>query len=205
MKVLIACEYSGITRDAFAAKGHDAWSCDILPTERPGNHIMGDVLEVINQDWDLVIGHPPCTYLSGAGLHICKREVNRVFKLLQGAEFFMQLYTCKSDKVCIENPVGIMSNIYRQPDQIIHPYYFGEPEMKRTCLWLRGLPKLVHHDADDLFSQATHADKPEPIYIDKLSGKKRYFTDAISGGSRGGHRRSKSFVSIAQAMAEQWG
>jgi hypothetical protein len=202
MKVLVACEYSGIIRQAFKQRGHNAWSCDLLPTEIPGQHYQCDVLEILNGGWDLMIAHPPCTYISYAATKYWN-DKGRVFKRLKALELFAQLLEADIRYICIENPIGCADAVIRKPDQIIHPYYFGDNDLKRTCLWLKNLPKLEHRMHDDLFSRRTHTDKPEPIYIDK-SGKKRYFNDSISGTNNGGHKRSKSFPSIAEAMADQW-
>ena len=142
MKVLVACEFSGIVRDAFKAKGHDAWSCDLLPTEIPGQHIQGDVLDILNDGWDLMIAHPPCTDLcsSGARWFAEKRKDGRQ---QESINFFMLLVIAPVEKIAVENPVGIMSTIYRKPDQIIQPWQFGHGETKATCLWLKNLPKLT--------------------------------------------------------------
>lgn len=218
MRVLVACEFSGIVRDAFAARGHDAWSCDLLPTERPGNHIQGDVLEVINEGWDLMIGHPPCTYLSNAGIRWFNEERYgdraRGRKQLRSdsMEFFMQLYNAPVAQVCVENPVGWPNSQFRSPDQIIEPFYFGDSEKKRTCLWLRNLRPLVHRKTATLFEMATHVPMPEPLLVQaRRPGKyyaggeikKRYFCDG--GSTRDGYERSVTFPGIANAMAEQWG
>jgi len=201
MRVLVACEYSGITRDAFAAKGHDAWSCDLLPTEQPGQHIQGDVLEILNDGWDLMIAHPPCTYLSYAGVQSWNNP-GREEQRQAAMRFFMKFINAPIQRICVENPVGLPNVEYRKPDQIVHPYYFGEQHLKRTCLWLKNLPKLWYWLQDDLFGKRTATEYPEPIYIDKTARqKKRYFTDA----NHGGHARSKSFRSVANAMVEQWG
>jgi hypothetical protein len=145
MKILVACEYSGIVRDAFAAKGHNAWSCDILPTESPGQHIQGDVTEVLLDDWDMIIAHPPCTYLSNAGacrLYPKKGELNlERYKLgLEGKKFFMQFYNHPCDKIVIENPLP--SRIFELPphQQDIQPYEYGHPFSKRTRLWIKVEP-----------------------------------------------------------------
>lgn len=189
MKVLIACERSGITRDAFTWMGHDAWSCDIVPSESPGNHLECDVLEVLGMGWDLMIAHPPCTYLSFAGNRHWNAE-GRVEMRMKAETFFMKLYNADIPKIAIENPVGIMNRVFRKPDMIIHPYHFGEPEMKRTCFWLKNLPPLWYWK--------TNLKKPEPIT--NSGGKKRYFTETNKGQSR-----SRTFKSIALAMAQQWG
>ncbi len=202
MRILIACEFSGIVRDAFIARGHDAVSCDLLPTERPGPHIQGDVLAVLGDGWDMMIAHPPCTYLSYAANHVWNSP-GRAELREQAREFFMRFVNAPIPKICIENPVGYMGKTYRKPDQIIQPYYFGERQLKRTCLWLMGLPKLWFWKCDDLFGKKTITEYPKPTYIDKtLRAKKRYFTDAISGGND--RARSISFQSIADAMAAQW-
>ena len=216
MKVLIACEYSGITRDAFTALGHAAWSCDELPTETEGNHYQCDVRDVLNLGWDMMIAHPPCTYISGAGLHFCnvakhgEKALQRIAKRDKAVQFFLQLYNAPIPKVCIENPQGYMTKAFRKPDQIIHPYYFGEREMKRTCLWLRNFPLLVWSHTNTLFETATATPKPLPyqIQIRKTTGqvKNRYWTDCTNSNNfLNGHNKSRSFTSIANAMAMQWG
>lgn len=219
-RVLIACEYSGIVRSAFAKLGWEAWSVDLLDTEIPtelcpdengngwGNHIKGDALSVINHGWDLLIGFPPCTYLAYTGIRYWHDE-GRAMKRIKAAEFFMKIYDAPVGLVCVENPLGIMSKIFREPDMIIHPYYFGEREMKRTCLWLKGLPKLEYHLDDNLFGNRTATEKPQPKRIElcKKTGrmKNRYFTDIIVNGRlKTGLEKSKTFQSIANAMAKQW-
>jgi hypothetical protein len=203
IKVLVACEYSGIVRDAFARQGFEAWSCDILDTEVPGNHYKGSVLDIINDGWDIMIGHPPCTYLTFSGKKYWN-EPGRVFKRLEALTFFATLLEANIPHICIENPMGCADAAIRKHDQVIHPYYFGDRELKRTCLWLKDLPKLVHSANTNLFEQGTHTEYPEPVYIDK-SGKKRYLTDSIKGINGGGHKRSRFFEGIANAMAKQFG
>ncbi|HEX7906252.1 MAG TPA: hypothetical protein VF487_20400 [Chitinophagaceae bacterium] len=206
MRVLIACEYSGTVRDAFASLGHDAWSCDLLSSETPGNHFQCDVFEIINDGWDLMIAHPPCTYLSYAATKYWNQP-GRARKRIKALEFFLNLWEAPINKICLENPIGVADAVITKHSQIIHPYYFGDSDMKRTCLWLKGLPKLEYVLQDDLFSMATATEKPEPIYVDK-SGKKRYFTDTIGGYHGEGNsfkKRSKTFPGIANAMAMQWG
>jgi hypothetical protein len=200
MKVLVACEFSGTVRDAFAAKGHDAWSCDILPTESPGNHYQCDLFEVIDKDWDLIIAHPPCTYLTVTGNRWFKPEYKDRFPTRQqdredAVNFFMKIANNKCPKIAIENPVGVMSRIYRKPDQIIQPYQFGHDESKKTCLWLKGLPLL----------------KPtnivEPYIIKHKSGKtssRWHFESLKLPPHERMKARSKTFPGIANAMAEQW-
>ena len=201
----MACEYSGIVREAFAAKGHDAWSCDILPTEIGGKdakHFQMDVREILGYHWDLMIGHPPCTYISYAATKYWYQP-GRAKKRLEALDFFLYLWEAPIHRICLENPVGCANEMIEKYTQIVHPYYFGDSDMKRTCLWLKNLPPLIHSPVEDLFgSVKTHVAKPEPIYIDKTDRKKkRYFTDAQSSA----HKRSKSFPGIAQAMADQWG
>lgn len=212
MKVLIACEFSGIVRDAFLRRGHDAWSCDILPTEKPGPHIQDDVLKHLDEGWDLMIAHPPCTHLasSGARWFEAKRGIRTLFAgedvdiQTAAIRFFMALYNATVGRVAIENPVGIMSKRFRRPDQIIQPYQFGHPETKATCLWLRGLPPLV----------ATN--KVEPDYMRRKDGTyaidkkgKRYSrVHFMSGRMKDKDRwreRSRTYLGIAEAMADQWG
>jgi hypothetical protein len=142
MKVLVACEFSGIVRDAFIKRGHDAWSCDLIPSHKPGPHIQGNVLQILNKGWDLLIAHPPCDRLLVAGaLHWKKWQASG--EQQKAIKFFMRFVTARVPKSGIENPIGIMSSKYRKPDQIIQPYQFGHTEQKATCLWLKGLPLLV--------------------------------------------------------------
>lgn len=202
MRVLIACEYSGIVRDAFLAVGADAWSCDILPTERPGPHIVNDVRNVLDWDWDMMIAHPPCEKLTYAANH-CWNAPGRAIERQMAADFFMLLYNADIPRIAIENPVGWMNTIFRKPDMIIHPYYFGDRQLKRTCLWLKGLPKLWYWNEDDLFGRKTVTAYPEPMYATQREDglKLRYFSE----GKHGGHERSRTFPGIAAAMAAQWG
>lgn len=207
-RVLIACEYSGIVRSAFTRLGWDAWSCDLLPTEIPGQHLQCSALDVLNDGWNLLLAFPPCTYLTYAGMRNWYDE-GRAMKRIKAAEFFMQMYDAPVPHVCVENPQGIMAKIFREPDMTIHPYYFGEAEMKRTCLWLKNLPKLEYRFVDDLFGSKTATNKPQPKRVElcKKTGKfkNRYFNDTfVNGKLKSGHERSKTFQSIANAMAEQW-
>ena len=205
MKILVACEYSGIVRDAFLKKGHDAISCDLLPTESPGPHIQGDCREYDWSGYDLIIAHPPCTYLSVVGNRAMKENPNRIIDRQKALAFFLWCYYLPVKKVCVENPVGYVNSQFRKPDQIIQPYYFGDPEMKTTCLWLRGLPALIHAEQDELFFKKSHCGKPAPKYQHK-NGKKKgqnvYYTESLSNRWK---ERSKTFPGIANAMAEQWG
>lgn len=183
MRVLVACEYSGAVRDAFLARGHEAMSCDFLPTERPGPHYEGDVFDVIDYPWDLMIAFPPCTDLtvSGARWFADKRMVGRQ---QAGAAFFMRLAKADIPMIAIENPVGVMSSLWRKPDQVIQPWQFGHGETKATCLWLKGLPPL----------------KPTKI----VEGREGRVLQLPPGPDRW-KERSRTFEGIAEAMAKQWG
>ena len=202
MKVLIACEYSGIVREAFKNRGHEAWSCDILPTEIPGNHIVDDVLNHLHKDWDLIIAHPPCTYLSNAGacrLYPKKNQLNieRYKKGLEAKKFFMCFYNLDC-KVAIENPV--QSRIFELPKhtQEIQPYEFGHPYTKKTRLWLKGLPKLKPTNIIDKSEVKTFIESGTSRYKNTNKNKNRYV-------ARGSKDRSKFWSGIAEAMAQQWG
>lgn len=201
MRVLIGCEFTGTTREAFKEMGHDAWSCDLLPTEQPGQHYQCDVRELFSQHWDLAIFHPPCKYLSSAGAWTQLEQYLNRFpdhrqKRKEAIQFFLDCINAPIKRICVENPAGCMSKIHRAPSQVIHPFYFGDPHLKRTCLWLKNLPRL-----NGLHEVAAAIDdyRPEPRYIDK-SGKNRYYTDS----NKGWKKRSRSFNSISQAMAMQW-
>jgi len=210
MKVAVLCEFSGIVRDAFIQAGHDAVSCDLEPSERPGPHIQGDCK---NYDWsgyDLIIAHPPCTYLSVVANRAMKENPKRKIYRYLAFDFFIWCYNLPVKMICVENPKGYINSHFRKPDQIIQPYFFGDSEMKTTCLWLRGLPPLIHAEKDELFFKKTHVKKPEPKSILK-SGKKRgqkvYFTESHPGNNNkeASKNRSRTFPGIAAAMAEQWG
>lgn len=193
MRVLVACEFSGTVRDAFAAKGHDAWSCDLLPSEKPGNHIQGDVLDVLNDGWDLMIAHPPCTDLavSGAKHFAAKRADGRQ---QASVDFFMALATADIPRMCIENPVSIMSTHWRKPDQIIQPWMFGHEATKTTCLWLSGLPRL----------QPTQLVGKGARHVTKGGNSLPTWYNLPPSADRW-KLRSMTFPGIAQAMADQWG
>lgn len=190
MRVLVACESSGRVRDAFLACGHDAVSCDVLPTDSPGPHIEGDVLPHLGDGWDMMIAFPPCTHLavSGARYFAAKRADGRQ---AAGIAFFLALANAPIPRIVIENPVGIMSSIWRRPDQIVHPWQFGHPEAKATCLWLRGVPVLTPTDI--------------------LPRRARWENQTASGQNRLAPSpdrwklRSATYPGIAAAMAAQWG
>jgi len=190
MKILIACEYSGIVRDAFIARGHDALSCDLLDTEMPGPHYQGDVRDVIGDGWDLMIAHPPCTHLAVSGARYFAQKVQEQAAALDFVRFLMD---APIPRICIENAISVISTRIRKPDQIIQPWQFGHPESKRTCLWLKGLPKLV----------ATQ--------VLQLPASGRWQNQTASGQNRlppspdRWKERSRTYQGIADAMAAQWG
>ncbi len=209
MRILVACEFSGIVRDAFLARGHDAMSCDLLPTERPGPHYQGDVRDILGDGFDLMIAHPPCTYLTTTGNKWFKPEFKSRFpdrerQREEAIEFFMRFANADIPKICIENPSGIMSTRWRPPDQTICPSYFGHKEQKHTCLWLKNLPALLWRPCDDLFGKQTECAEKEPRY--KLSsGKTMPLWYIKVDRKNASHERSRTFPGIAQAMATQWG
>lgn len=192
MKVLVACEFSGVVREAFKSQGHDAWSCDLLPTERPGNHIQGDAIDAAYLgQWDLMIAHPPCTYI-GVMSNCRINEPGRKELREQGMQFFLDLAGAPIQQIALENPRGLPEKRYRKPDQIIQPWQFGHPVFKATCLWLKGLPYL----------SPTHCTEPQR----KWDGKRwRTWVDGLPGGKSGWKKRSITFQGIADAMSQQWG
>ena len=185
----MACEFSGIERDAFAAKGHDAWSCDLLPTERPGQHIQDDVLKHLDDGWDLMIAHPPCVHLAVSGAPHFKNKADVQMKAL---EFVQQLLAAPIHKIALENPVSIISTRIRRPDQIIQPYMFGHVERKTTCLWLKGLSKL--RETCNVKAQ-----------FDLLPENKKNPRHYLPPSKDRWKLRSLAYQGIAQAMADQWG
>ena len=196
MRVLVACEFSGTVREAFRARGHDAWSCDLLPTEVNGNHYQCDVADIIGLGWDLMIAHPPCTYLSSSGLHWNKRRPERAEQTEKAIDFVMFLANAPIKMIAIENPIGCLSTRWRKPDQIIQPYQFGHDASKATCLWLIGLEKL----------RPTKNVDPRLV-----NGRPRWGNQTDSGQNKlppSDDRwkiRSETFQGIAEAMSEQWG
>jgi len=193
MKILIACEFSGIVRDAFIKKGHDAWSCDLLPTEIKGPHLQIDVLSILEDNWDLMIAHPPCTHLSSSGARWFK---NKVKEQAEALDFVRALMEAPIEKIAIENPIGVISNQIRKPDQIIQPWMFGDDASKSTCLWLKNLSPL----------KSTNIVLPR-----KVNGKNRWSNQTDSGQNKvppsptRGMDRSRTYQGIANAMAKQWG
>lgn len=183
LRVLVACEYSGAVRDAFRALGHDAMSCDLLPTDAPGPHYEGDVRDVLDYPWDLAIFHPPCTHLSVSGArHFAEKRKDG--RQQSAVSFFMMLARAPIPKIAIENPVCIMSSLWRKPDQVIQPWQFGHGETKATCLWLKNLPKLTPTRIVDGREARVHKMPPGP---DRWK------------------ERSRTYAGIAEAMAAQWG
>jgi site-specific DNA-cytosine methylase len=182
MKVLVACEYSGRVREAFKKQGHDAWSCDILPTEiSSGKHIQGDVLNILGDGWDLMVAHPPCTHLAVSGARWFKDKMEEQKKAL---EFVKLLLDAPVNKIALENPVSVISSKIRKPDQIIQPWLFGHGETKKTCLWLKNLPKLIPTDI--------------------VQGREAKIHKMPPGDDRW-KKRSLTYQGIANAMAGQWG
>lgn len=198
MRVLVACEYSGVVRDAFIEEGHDAMSCDLLDTERDGPHYKGDIFDIIDNGWDLMIAHPPCTYLcsSGARWLYDARYPNRKQDQLNGLDFFVRLYNSNIPKVCCENPVGVVSRLFRKPDQYIQPYQFGHSCAKKTGLWLKGLPKLL---PTNVVEQEWHITSSGKKY------DKWWFESSLIPYKERMVFRSRTFEGIAKAMAAQWG
>lgn len=183
LNVLVACEFSGVVRDAFIALGHNAVSCDVLPTERPGPHIQQDVRFHLHRGWDLLIAHPPCTYITVAGAHKFHEETWQI-QQQDALDFMARLMCAPIPRICIENPVGVASDLLCQPTQIVHPWQFGHGETKRTCLWLKELPPLAPTDI--------------------VEGREPRL-QMLSPSKDRGHLRSVTYQGIADAMALQWG
>ena len=181
MRVLVACEFSGIVRDAFASRGHDAWSCDLMPSERPGQHIEGDVLDILAQGWDLMIAHPPCTYLCNSGARWWR---SRQMEQRHALAFIDLLLHAPIPRIALENPEGCISTRIQRPDQVIHPWQFGHGEEKKTHLWLHNLPPLV------------------PTQL--VEGREQRIWRMPQSRTRG-RERSRTYPGIAEAMALQWG
>lgn len=196
MRVLVACEFSGTVRDAFRSRGHDAWSCDLLPAENGGPHIQGNAIEVLGQGWDLLIAHPPCTYLCSSGLHWNTRRPERAAQTEEALLLVQAFLDAPIEKIALENPIGRISSRIRKPDQIIQPWRFGHDASKATCLWLKNLPLLVET-----------ARVPPRV----VNGRKRWANQTDSGQNRlppSADRwklRSETYAGVAAAMADQWG
>lgn len=214
MKALVACEYSGRVRDALSAQGWDAWSCDILPTEseltiKEGKHIQADVISILEKGWDLMIAFPPCTYLTVSANRHFVNNPERWKQRLDAMMFVYKLLNAPIQHIALENPVGVISSHIRPPDQIVNPYYFGDPVPKKTCLWLKNLPLLVYSLHDDLFATKTAVEPEYVIYNSKKnkSGKSRYSVQGripSTNKPENALLRSKTYLGIAKAMAEQW-
>lgn len=195
MNVLVACEYSGTVRDAFNRLGHNALSCDLLETDVPGNHYKGNVMDVINDGWDLMIAHPPCTYLTNSGVCHLHKDPKRWIDLFDGADFFNSLLNSDIPKIAVENP--IMHKYAKRlvgvnQSQVIQPWMFGHTEQKATCLWLKNLPLL----------QETNNVKDEMMLLSKTERQRIYYKAPSKDRWK---FRSTTFAGIAEAMAEQWG
>ena len=196
MRVLVACEYSGTVRDAFLARGHDAMSCDILPTDVDGPHYQGDVRDIINDGWDLMIAHPPCTYLTNSGVTWLHKDPSRWAKLDEGAAFFKSLLDAPIPRIAVENP--IMHKYAKEriggvrQSQVIQPWMFGHMEQKATCLWLKGLPLL----------KPTNDVKAEMMALPDNERQRLHYLPPSEDRWK---KRSTTFKGIAEAMAEQWG
>jgi hypothetical protein len=196
MKVLVACEFSGVVRDAFIAKGHDAISCDLLPSDKSGPHYQGDVLDLLNKEWDLMIAHPPCTFLANSGVSWLHRQDGRWAKMRDGAGFFYRLLHADIPQIAVENPVMhkyAVEIIGRKHDQTIQPYQFGHPESKRTCLWLENLPKL------------TSTNLLEKPASEKWDNQTPSGQNKLGPSPERWKLRSMTYQGIANAMADQWG
>lgn len=195
MNILVACEFSGVVTEAFRKRGHNAWSCDLIFSENPTRHLVCDVRTLLNNGWDMMIAFPPCTDLavSGARWFPQKRADGSQQRSI---EFFMELANANIDKICIENPIGIMSKLFRKPDQIIQPWQFGHEEQKSTCLWLKNLPKLEPTCIVGKGEFVIHGGKKLPKWYSNCPGSSR--------GQRS-KNRSRTYKGIAEAMAAQWG
>lgn len=208
MKILVPCEESQAVTIQFRLRGHEAFSCNTEPCSggHPEWHLQQDAVPLLKQEWDMIIAFPPCTYLTFTATRHWNAP-GRKEKRERAFEFFMLFINADCFKIAVENPVGYPNVAYRKPDQIIHPYYFGDPMQKRTCLWLKNLKPLKYLKNDTLFEKKTALPKPEPLYIcqgEKCKGKKINWCEGYRGGNRA-KNRSKTFPGIARAMAEQWG
>jgi hypothetical protein len=202
MKVLVACEYSGRVRDAFIAQGHEAMSCDLLPTDSLGPHYQGDVFDIINQGWDLMIAHPPCTYLSVSGMHWTTRGLRDPQLTEDALDFVKRLMDTQIEKIALENPISVISSRIRKPDQIISPHQFGHDASKKTCLWLKNLPLLKHTQMVEPRVVITPSGKPANRWGNQCDN---YGQDKLPPSADRWKLRSATYQGIADAMAKQWG
>jgi hypothetical protein len=191
MNILVACEYSGRVRDAFAAKGHFAMSCDLLSSDAPGNHYQGDVFDIIGQGWDLMVAHPPCTDIAVSGAVWFKEKIADG-RQQRALDFVQMLMDAPIPRIAIENPISVISSKIRKPDQIIQPWMFGHMEQKTTCLWLKGLPKLI----------PTNNVKDEMMLLPKNQRERLHYLPPSPDRWK---ERSRTYQGIADAMAHQWG
>ena len=222
-RVLVACEYSGVVRDEFLRRGHDAWSCDLLPTESEwpeDRHITGDVTALLGEQWDLMIAHPPCTHLAVSGARHFK---NKLVQQAEALDFVRLLLDASIPQIALENPVSIISSRVRKPDQIIQPWQFGHQESKKTCLWLKGLPKLYGTDfVGPLHYGCKHCNRRYGTEFEECicplcgheteRGNRHIYANQTPSGRNAlgpsptrAHERSRTYTGIAKAMAEQWG
>jgi hypothetical protein len=193
MRVLIACEYSGTVRDAFAVRGHDAWSCDFEPQETPGNHVQCNVLTILDQGWDLMIAHPPCERLCVSGARWKYEKAGWPEEQDAAIELVRALLNAPIPKIALENPVGIISSRIRKPDQVIQPWMFGHPETKASCLWIKNLRHLQRtHRLDDLFCEQEPIERTARVH-------------QLPPGPMRKKLRAWRYTNIANAMADQWG
>jgi len=187
MEILIACEYSGIVKTAFTSPGHNTFSVDVVPSSVPHNHIIGDAIEIIySKKWDLIIAHPPCTYLCKAQLWRCNKSPDRMLKQRDAIAFFKKIYNSNCSQVAIENPIGVLTKAFRPPNQIIFPWYFGDIHSKEICLWLKGLPPLI-----------------STCYNTKRIPAANHVNSRMTQEEKS-KIKSKFFPLVAQAMANQW-
>ena len=201
LKVLVACEYSGRVRDAFIARGHTAMSCDLLPTDVAGPHYQGDVFDIINDGWDLMIAHPPCTYLSVSGMHWTTRGLRDPQLTEDALDFVQRLMDAPIAKIAIENPISVISSRIRKPDQIISPYQFGHDASKKTCLWLKDLPLLTPTQMVEPRIVITPSGKPAKRWGNQCDN---YGQDKLPPSADRWKLRSATYQGIAGAMAAQW-
>lgn len=222
VNVLLGCESSGRVRDEFLARGHDAWSCDLKPIEgsRAGNHIQGDLLEVLRtgwfeghsvfsgktgrfyRQWDVLIAFPPCTYLAGSGIHWNRRRPGRAAQTDEASAFFREIADASVPRICIENPVGVMSTRWREPDQIVQPYEFGEDASKATCLWLKNLPRLRRRKRDRV--DGRFVARADGTFVERWSNQTDGGQNKLPPSAERAAERARTYVGIARAMAEQW-
>jgi hypothetical protein len=201
LKVLVACEYSGRVRDAFIARGHDAMSCDLLPTDVAGPHYQGDIFDIINNGWDLMIAHPPCTYLSVSGMHWTTRGLRNPQLTEDALNFVQRLMDAPIAKIAVENPISVISSRIRKPNQIISPYQFGHDASKKTCLWLKNLPLLTATQMIEPRVVITPSGKPAKRWGNQCDN---YGQDKLPPSVDRWKLRSATYQGIADAMAAQW-